>query len=178
MEKPTAPTKNPPYRYFLKELISNKVWSTKGYAIPFEDIGDDTGLLVTNHPGLIEEIEIAISRRRGGIREILESEVEEVKKKAYDHQMHRNELSTNRFDKARVASTRPFNPNPSPANALAVGAEVAKPAPVPPGQPLDPVPAIDPALLRPKPTKRKLREAAEAISSSPPMTPVAPPTTQ
>ena len=172
METPQTPKQ----RFFLKELVNNKVWSTKGYPIPFEDIGDDMGLLVTNHPGLIEELEIAISRKRGGVSEIAESEVEEVKKKAIAHQLHRNSLSTNRIDQARVASTKPFNPNPSPRSDPAVGAETAKPQL--PGQPLDPVPNIDPALLRPKPAKRKLRDVEIVPANSALLVPVPDPSLQ
>jgi hypothetical protein len=157
-------------RYFIKEVLSTKVWSTKGYQIPFDDIGEDTGLLITDHVGLLEELDIAIARKRGGIREIDGSEVEEVKKKALTNQLHLNSLTSNRFDQLRLSSTKPFNPNPSPPGAPVVAGE--PPKAIQPGAPLSDVPTIDPALLRPKPAKKKLRDAT--VEAAVPMVPVVP----
>jgi len=67
-------------RYFLKELVSNKLFLPNGARVPFEDVGDDTGILATSDGFIISEMEKAIHRHVGGVIEIDQAQYEDLKK--------------------------------------------------------------------------------------------------
>jgi len=77
-------------RYFIKQLVSNPIYTPGGTQVPWEEIGDDSGLLCTEHPILIKTLEDAMAHRRGGVREISEEQIEEYKKKASEAQSRRD----------------------------------------------------------------------------------------
>jgi hypothetical protein len=73
-------------RYFSKInpkqdlLLSNGSWFNS--LASWEPVGDgESGVLATNNGFLIREMELAMERQRGGIREISQSEFETLKKK-------------------------------------------------------------------------------------------------
>ncbi len=69
--------------YYLKELISNKLWlRATGAPITFEPVGDDQGVLATDNPVIIAELDQAIARHIGGVSVIDQEQYDNFKKKA------------------------------------------------------------------------------------------------
>jgi len=70
-------------RYFLKEVVSNKIWlQTTGAPVPWEPVGDDTGIFTTDNTAIANELDMAVARGVGGVVIIDEAQYQEYKKKA------------------------------------------------------------------------------------------------
>lgn len=68
-------------KFYKKELVSNKLGLPGGRAVRFEVIGvSDTGILATEDPGLIAELDKAAASHRGGVVELTEAQYQELKK--------------------------------------------------------------------------------------------------
>ena len=67
-------------KYFRKEIVSTPLFFKSGGRAPFEVVGSDAGLLQTSDPALIEQLELAIKKRMGGVVAITAEEYEELKK--------------------------------------------------------------------------------------------------
>lgn len=68
-------------KYYKKELVSNRLALPNGRRVNFTVVGDsDTGVLATEDPELIKELDQAVAKRRGGVIEI-EAEVYDGLKK-------------------------------------------------------------------------------------------------
>jgi len=61
--------------------VSRPLRSSKGWPVIFDDIGDDIGILETNDPFLISELEATMASQKGGVREVVTDEEWEVTKK-------------------------------------------------------------------------------------------------
>jgi hypothetical protein len=92
-------------RCFVKELVSNPIRLPSGRPVPWEDVGDDTGVLSTNDPSLITELENAARRQVGGIRLVTAAEMEDVKKKSTVEELHKLSLfkANNQYRGVRLA---------------------------------------------------------------------------
>lgn len=73
-------------KYFAKALVSNRIIDTSGNFIPFEAVGDGTGIIETSSKPVIDAIEKFISERRAGVYAITSAEYDERKKKASESQ--------------------------------------------------------------------------------------------
>lgn len=71
-------------RFYLKEIVSTKLYLPTGMAVPFEDIGGSYGLLQTQDPNLIAELDKAVKAHTGGVIPLNEAEYNEwvAKKKS------------------------------------------------------------------------------------------------
>lgn len=74
------------HHYFKKELISNRVRTASGDAIPFEDIGGDCGVIAVDDDDPVgHEFYTTLSekaaKRRGGVIKITQAQFDELKKK-------------------------------------------------------------------------------------------------
>lgn len=68
-------------QYFKKINPDTKLLLSNGRYFECERISDEYGLVATENPGLIVELEIAIKAERGGIERIFKIEYDELKKK-------------------------------------------------------------------------------------------------
>lgn len=68
-------------RHFKKINPKQAIYGSHGQAIMFPDFGNGFGGISTDNPKLIAEFEKAISKNRGGISEVTEKELEDLKKK-------------------------------------------------------------------------------------------------
>lgn len=75
--------------FFVKELISNPL-ILEGRKIPFEDLGDEMGGIVTEDPVLAASLRHAQRTRIGGVYEVTEEQFADHKKKAIEHESLRN----------------------------------------------------------------------------------------
>lgn len=69
-------------KFYAKELVSQKIYSASGAPISFMDVGNDMGILKTDHPYLIDQLDSAIARSIGGILPITEEQFLEYEKKS------------------------------------------------------------------------------------------------
>ena len=70
-------------RFFLKEVMSNRLWlQTTGAPVPWEPVGDDTGIFTTDNIAIANELDMAVARGVGGVVIIDEAKYSELKKKA------------------------------------------------------------------------------------------------
>lgn len=67
-------------RYFLKELVSTPLYLPTGGKIGWEELQGDQGALATEDGALLHQLDMAIRRKVGGVREITAEQYEEVKK--------------------------------------------------------------------------------------------------
>lgn len=67
-------------RYFQKLDPSSGFITSKGKLFKFPDLGNGIGAVETDHPSLIKEFEIAMSRSVGGVSEISKEDFEKLKK--------------------------------------------------------------------------------------------------
>ena len=148
--------------------MSRPLRSSKGWPVIFDDIGDDIGILETNDPFLISELEATMASQKGGVREVVTDEEWEVtKKKASEREQWRlraksfSEKPVRLEMKARVAS-------PATASALPPDPSLSPPLPV--GKPLEiptELPKAPKLSRRPKPVtgdgSPKLIEAEKLV---------------
>jgi hypothetical protein len=66
--------------YFHKQLFSTPCYLSTGSAAPFVAFGDDEGYLVTSHEWLIGELRDCQKRGVGGVTEVTEDALAELKK--------------------------------------------------------------------------------------------------
>jgi hypothetical protein len=163
-------------RYFHKELVSNPIILKNGYAVQWESVGDDEGVIQTakeDVAAMLKEFETA---RRGGVREITQEGYEQLKKKPVQDSPRRPSMSEPWIqDVPRLAGLRTEVP-------VAVGGELPRPAvqpafstpanPGPPGaghiKPPLSVAGIDPTANRPKAVKAETTPVAESTKPPPP----------
>jgi len=71
-------------KWYLKELVTQKLYLPNGAAAPFEDVGGTYGILATSDPYLITELDKAVKTHVGGVIPLTEAEYQswETKKKA------------------------------------------------------------------------------------------------
>lgn len=113
-------------RYFKKELLSNPVWLPSGGKFPFDNIGNNEGVLATDDLILVTEAERAMAAHRGGIIEITVEEYDELIKKKQDSPSQPN-LPSDPFQVPRLSlDPNRFNQAPSKPEAAAAAA-VPKP---------------------------------------------------
>jgi len=103
-------------RFYRKEVLSNKLYiKATGAPAPFEDIGDDEGILSTDNPVYTNELDLAASKHIFGIIPIDEATYQELKKKVVERQS----LSNLVRDRSSLSFlTLP----PPPANLVALAA--------------------------------------------------------
>lgn len=129
-------------RWFKKEGMRRPLYTGKGWPIQFEDIGDDTGILATNEPYTIKEIEKWIESARGGVIEITKEQAEAEKKRTTEREQHLRRVVGSRQPQLRVegrpqgvspATSAKASPDPSVPDRVPIGAPVEVPAvPEPP----------------------------------------------
>lgn len=70
--------------FYLKELVQQPLYLPNGMKVPFEDIGGSYGLLATEDPTLVSELNKAVKSHTGGVIALNEAEYNEwqAKKKA------------------------------------------------------------------------------------------------
>lgn len=67
-------------RYFKKELFSTKLYLPSGSAVPFSNIGFDTGILATEDGYVLKELDKCLKKKIGGVVELSQNDYEELKK--------------------------------------------------------------------------------------------------
>lgn len=68
-------------RHFKKQNPKQPLYGSHGQWISFPDFGNGWGGLSTESPKLIKEFELAIQKSVGGVTEVSEKELEDLKKK-------------------------------------------------------------------------------------------------
>lgn len=68
-------------RYFLKEIVERKLFLPNGAPVQFEVVDGTYGVLATDNPGLIAELDKAIANHVGGVVSISADQHAEAKKK-------------------------------------------------------------------------------------------------
>lgn len=129
-------------RWFKKEGMRRPLYTGKGWPIQFEDIGDDTGVLATNDPYTIKELEKVIQSGRGGVIEINQEQAEAEKKRTTERELHLRRVNGSRTPQLRVegkpsaaspATSAKASPDPSIPDKIPIGAPVVVPeVPEPP----------------------------------------------
>ena len=126
-----------PTRYFVKEIVSNPIRLKSGRPVPWEEVGDDTGVISTNDPSLIEELESAAKRQVGGIRAVTLEEFEDVKKKSGAEELRKLSLfkANNQFREVRLAGDAApvveLKPLPAASQVSPAGQPIATPTTLP-----------------------------------------------
>lgn len=69
-----------PLTYFLKELLSNPIRQRNGASFPWDDVGDDIGVIATTDANLVFELSAYESTHTGGVVRIDEVRYQELKK--------------------------------------------------------------------------------------------------
>lgn len=113
-------------KFFRKEIISTPLFLKSGGKAPFEAVGSDIGLLKTSDAALIEQLELAIRKRMGGVVSISSDEYEELKKNPPVRRL-------------KPTSSKPWQADSQPRNQSAVVAatnQKATPLKVPDPEPL------------------------------------------
>lgn len=148
-------------RRFKKELVSRPIYTSKGHPIPFQDIGDDIGILETNDPLLVSELDALIRRGGKGVVEIkTDEEWEAQKKMASDRALFR-QRSRPRFDAIRIDNpqvARPANVAPKIADPSVPVVAVEEPV----GKALE-VPSDD-AIKKPRGRRPKATTATSPVA--------------
>lgn len=155
---------NPTPVCFFKELTANKI-SVSGTVVLWEDLGGDSGCLVTNDVRLIGGLREFIDRRVGGVSEIPCAEFEAKKKRLRDRgqviESLREKLMTGLRPKLHVAVDG--NPNSGQVPSLPAVPVVTKPVvEVPAGDPVQPVVPAPKLPPEPKPSEAS-RPVAKTI---------------
>lgn len=91
-------------RYFIKENVQRPVLTAQGWPVPFEDVGDGYGILATNDPYTIGQLDILTksANPKGVVEVASQEELDAIKKKAQAR--HSYKVSTNsRKDAPRLA---------------------------------------------------------------------------
>lgn len=70
-------------KYYLKELVNNRLYLKSGAQAPFEPHGS-IGILAIDDAGIIDELDALIKQRRGGVSAIEADKFEELKKNPPD----------------------------------------------------------------------------------------------
>lgn len=107
-------------RYFIKENVQRPVLTAQGWPVPFEDVGDGYGILATNDPYTIGQLEtLTKSANPKGVVEVAsQEELDAIKKKAQAR--HSYKVSTNSRKDAPRLAVEPLavspatNANPGP----------------------------------------------------------------
>lgn len=69
-------------RFYKKEILSSKLYcKATGAPFPFEPVGGDNGVLVTDNPVYTNELDVALKKGIGGVVAISQEEYESIKKK-------------------------------------------------------------------------------------------------
>lgn len=91
--------------YFIKEILSNAIRLPSGRKVPWEPVGDDVGVLATNDPQLISELETASRRGVGGVRQVDLRGYEDAKKKSTAEELRKVSLfrANNQFRTPRLS---------------------------------------------------------------------------
>lgn len=137
-------------RYFQKELPQNVILDGKGRKIPFEVISDSIGITTLNPDDAIEfdrieALQTMASSRRGGVTEVTEEELLDLKKKS-------SSTPSKRQPKASVIkSIKPMSPHRPPRNAVPV---------------VEAIKQDDPGLVKPQPDTAPKSSAKSATKSS------------
>ena len=151
-------------RRFKKELVSRPLYTSKGHPIQFQNIGDDIGLLETNDPHLISELEALIKRGGKGVVEILSDEEWEAQKKMASARDSFRQRSKPRFDSPRIDSpqvVRPASAAPAIADPSIPPASNEEPV----GKALE-IPSED-AIKKPKGRRPKATTATSPVAEEP-----------
>lgn len=129
-------------RWFKKEGMRRPLYTGKGWPIQFEDIGDDTGILATNEPYTLKELEKWIQSGRGGVIEITQEQAEAEKKRTTEREQHLRRVNGSRNPQIRLeakpsaaspATSAKASPDPSVPEKIPIGAPVEIPTvPEPP----------------------------------------------
>lgn len=147
-------------RYFLKELLSNKLYLPNGARVQFEDAGDDTGILATQDAYVISELDRAIQRQVGGVSSIDQAQYEDLKKNP------RKPARSLNYNDAREMQVvvRQLQQQLAAAQAAAAGGSIKpQPAVPPPGQTSAPIHV--PTSI-PRPPTRRARSSAPSVVDS------------
>lgn len=116
-------------KFYKKELVSNPLSLPDGRRVRFEQIGaSDTGVLATEDPGLITELDKAAARHVGGVVEITSEQYQELKK---NPPVERSQIRSLSSQSIRQLLNRP-RPGAAPA-AAAIKHEPSAPMEVPKG---------------------------------------------
>ena len=148
-------------RRFKKELVSRPIYTSKGHPIPFQDIGDDIGLLETNDPLLISELDALIRRGGRGVVEVTSDEEWEAQKKMASDRASFRQRSKSRFDGIRIDSpqvARPVNDAPKIADPSIPVVAVEEPV----GKALE-LPSED-AIKKPRSRRPKATTATSPVA--------------
>jgi hypothetical protein len=143
-------------KHYKKELLSSKLYiKATGAPAPFEDIGGDEGILATDNPVYVTELDQAAARHIGGVIPIDEATFNELKKKAAE----RPSLASLVRDRQSLSGLN----LPLPANLGGLAAAV-NPAPLhgqlPDTPKAEPI-AIPTTFTRPKTSKGFMKKADE-----------------
>ena len=145
-------------KYFKKEVLSNKLYiKATGAPAPFEPVGGDTGVLATDNPVYVDELDQAAAKGIGGVVVIDQATYEDLKKKS----LGRRSLGNLVRDRQSLSGLNlPLPPN------LAGLAAATNPAPLhgqrpdtPPSEPIK----IPTEFVRPK-VGRFLKKEGEDVS--------------
>lgn len=136
--------------YFIKEIVSNPIRLPSGRKVPWEAVGDDVGVLATNDPQLISELENAARKQIGGVSKVDLAGYEDAKKKSSAEELRKISL---------FKANNPFR-TPRLSEDAAPVVEV-KPLPKvsPPGQPI--ATPVNLPLPTPKSRRRSVLTSAE-----------------
>lgn len=120
-ETPQLTPLPPTFKFYKKELFSNRLSLPNGKKVAFEQVGNsDTGIIATSDPGLSAELDKAVAARRGGVIEINEAQFQELKKnppagrspiKSLNAQSLRQLLSSPAPDRSAVAADVKVEPS-------------------------------------------------------------------
>lgn len=151
-------------RRYKKELVSRVLYTSKGHPIQFLNVGDDIGLLETNDPHLISELDALIKRGGKGVVEITSDEEWEAQKKMASDRDSFRQRNKQRFDGIRIDQAKAA----PPANAAP---KVADPS-IPPAPKEEPVgkaleiPTED-AIKKPRGRRPKATTATSPVAEEP-----------
>ena len=107
-------------RFFIKENVQRAVLTAQGWPVPFEDVGDGYGILATNDPYTIGQLEILTksANPKGVVEVASQEELDAIKKKAQARHSYKASTSP-RKDAPRLvveplAVSPATNANPAP----------------------------------------------------------------
>lgn len=131
--------------YFHKQLFSTPCYLSTGSAAPFVAFGDDEGYLVTSHEWLIGELRDCQKRGVGGVIEVTEDALAELKKKPARNSYKSSQPNPEKFLQSSIAQLK--KRSASPGGAATVSPEAAT---TPEAPPTPKVRVTDIAVSRPK----------------------------
>jgi len=95
--------------YYKKEVLSNRLYiRATGAPAPFEPVGGDTGVLATDNPVYVDELDQAAAKGVGGVVLIDQATYDELKKKSSAKLSLKN-LAKDRFSLSSLNLQLPSN---------------------------------------------------------------------